>query len=239
MAKKNYREIYNTINAVEGFDPAKVVETDEEGNLVLRVKDRLAWFKLKHPNGRVLTNLHSFDGNMAIVKGFVYNEDGVLCATGYGTALFSDKDAFGLKPIECAETYAIGRALSNAGFGIQFAGNAYDIPDAHDSGFLKPKKVTTQPDISDVVEDDTSEKEKFELEVAENMKIISPTMSKGLMLVRGPHAGKRIVEVYKDEQNEDKLYSIRQYAYPESFDDVCAADVAACRVFYEEMLKTQ
>ena len=74
MAKKNYREIYNTINAVEGFDPAKVVEQNEEGDSVLRIRDRLAWFKLKCPNGRIETDLHSFNGNIAIVKASIFAE---------------------------------------------------------------------------------------------------------------------------------------------------------------------
>ena len=239
MAKKNYREIYNSINAVEGFDPAKVVEQNEEGDSVLRIRDRLAWFKLKCPNGRIETELHSFNGNIAIVKASIFTEpnDSTPVATGYGTALFSDKDAFGLKPVECAETYAIGRALSNAGYGIQFAGNAYEVPDDNDAGFLKTPKPEKNDitNIDDVVDDSV---EKTEEKIQSKMKQISPTMSKSIILSYGPHVGKSISDLYKEEKNKDKLFSIKKYAFPENVVDAPIMDTAACRVFCAEIEKT-
>lgn len=94
---------------------------DLRGKKYLDVRNRLVWFRAENPNGSVQTDIIS--AQPPIVKAYVYNNDGVLIATGHGTA---NKPANGNvvwtgREIEKAETAAIGRALGHAGYSTEDA----------------------------------------------------------------------------------------------------------------------
>ena len=132
--KNNNESILNTINAVEGFNPldyARELQNDRgETDLYLDVKFRILWFRLMYPNGKISKKLLKCDSSFAVVEARVYAdrndpEDAYL-ANGFGQRYFDGNSQYGTRNVETAETGAVGRALSNAGFGIQFAGVGED-----------------------------------------------------------------------------------------------------------------
>lgn len=102
------------------FNPKQHM-TDLRGRDYLEVKWRIVWFREEHPTGRIAPEIISTDP--LIVRATISNGDGIVLATGHGSA-----DAGGRKvvwtgrEVEKAETAAIGRALAHAGYGTQFTG---------------------------------------------------------------------------------------------------------------------
>ena len=103
--------------------------TDLRGKQYLEVAWRLVWFRDKHPQGQIITNMVSAE---PLVMRCEIVVDGVLVATGHGTANAGGrKVVWSGREIEKAETAAIGRALAAAGFGTQFSGEFDDAQDEH------------------------------------------------------------------------------------------------------------
>lgn len=132
--------ILNTINKVEGFDPAPMaVEytdlTTQEKRKRLPVMAQLAWFRLKHPEGKIALNVEAVkDYFVATARIYVSYKDPVECYLSEATASRKyDPTKPTVSPREWAQTAAIGIALRNAGFGLQFgaAGDDFEgqVPD--------------------------------------------------------------------------------------------------------------
>ena len=101
-----------------GFKPQEHM-TDLKGKDYLEVKWRLVWFREQHPTGAITTELIATEPNV-IVRASVHAGDGVILATGYGTAPAGGKGTWTGRSVEKSETAAIGRALAHAGYGTQF-----------------------------------------------------------------------------------------------------------------------
>lgn len=127
-------EIRN-LNRVEGFDPRKYMRLiQNEGQAAkyyLDVAYRKLWFRLRYPEGKIVKKILKLTEQVAIVEARVYlnrsdSEDNFISnalAQKYMTA----DGQFGNKFVELAETAAVGRALSDAGFGLQFADREGDM----------------------------------------------------------------------------------------------------------------
>ncbi len=127
-------EIRN-LNRVEGFDPRKYMRLiQNEGQAAkyyLDVAYRKLWFRLRYPEGKIVKRILKLTEQVAIVEARIYlnrsdNEDNFISnalAQKYMTA----DGQFGNKFVELAETAAVGRALSDAGFGLQFADREGDM----------------------------------------------------------------------------------------------------------------
>lgn len=125
--------ILNTINKVEGFDPsALAVEyvdlTTQEKRKRLPVMAQLAWFRLKHPEGKIAISVEAVkDYFVATARIYVSYKDPQECYLAEATASRKyDPMKPTVSPREWAQTAAVGIALRNAGFGLQF-GAAGDI----------------------------------------------------------------------------------------------------------------
>lgn len=122
------KEVKN-LNGVEGFDPRKYMRIiQEEGGRVtyyLDVAFRKLWFRLKYPEGKIVKKILKLTEQVAIVEAKVYlnRSDGEenFVANAFAQKYFSAEDMFGSKYVELAETAAVGRALTDAGFGLQFS----------------------------------------------------------------------------------------------------------------------
>ena len=125
------------INAVDGFDPSPLaVEyadlNTHEKRLRLPVMEQLAWFWLKHPEGRVAVTVtpakECFIATARIYANYTNPSDQYLAEATASRGYLPDKPT--VSPREWAQTAAIGRALQYAGFGLQFAaaGDAFDMP---------------------------------------------------------------------------------------------------------------
>ena len=102
----------------------------QAGRYYLDVAYRKLWFRLRYPEGKIVKKILKLTEQVAIVEARVYlnrndNEDNFISnalAQKYMTA----DDQLGNKFVELAETAAVGRALSDAGFGLQFADRERD-----------------------------------------------------------------------------------------------------------------
>lgn len=125
--KASALELIAKIHQVQGFDPAAfaVDYTDLNTGEVrkrLPIMPLLAWFRMVYPEGKIaVTATPAKDCFVATAKVYPSYKDGPDCYIGEGTAsrgYCAEKPS--VSPREWAQTAAIGIALRNAGFGLQF-----------------------------------------------------------------------------------------------------------------------
>lgn len=154
-------EKLNTINKVEGFDPAPLaVEyidlTTQEKRKRLPVMAQLAWFRLKYPEGKIASDVVAEkDYFVASARVYVSYKDPVECYLAEATASRKyDPLKPTVSPREWAQTAAVGVALRNAGFGLQFgaAGDDFDsaVPDELGAGanIVAPTATPFVPELA-------------------------------------------------------------------------------------------
>ena len=116
-----------SINAVDGFDPSPfaVDYTDlnsSETRKRLPVIIQMAWFRIKYPEGKIAVTVEpGKDCYVATARVYPSYKDSPDCFLAEATAsrgYCADKPS--VSPREWAQTAAIGIALRNAGFGLQF-----------------------------------------------------------------------------------------------------------------------
>ena len=120
--------ILSTINAVEGFNPEDyaVDYTDlntKETRKRLPVIAQIAWFRLKYPMGKIALKIEQ-RGNLFVATARIHPDykDPVDAYLSEATASRTKCDDIpSVSPREWAQTAAIGIALRNAGFGLQFS----------------------------------------------------------------------------------------------------------------------
>ena len=116
------------LHQVEGFDPRRfmrlIQKEDQSSRYYLDVAYRKLWFRLCYPEGKIVKTIRSITAQMAIVEARVYlnknDPDDSYVANAFAQKFREDSE-IGQKYVELAETAAVGRALSDAGFGLQFA----------------------------------------------------------------------------------------------------------------------
>ena len=96
--------------------------TDIKGKEYAEVNQRIKAFRMVYPTGYILTEFHSLDDGVAVMKARVgyYDDEGYEVDLATGTAYEKEGSTFINKTsyIENCETSAVGRALGMAGFGI-------------------------------------------------------------------------------------------------------------------------
>jgi len=116
------------INKVEGFDPSvfAVEYTDMNSNekrLRLPVITQIAWFRLLYPKGKIAIKIEQ-KGELFVSSAKIYldHKDPVDAYVSEATASRARcPDMPSVSPREWAQTAAVGIALRNAGFGLQFS----------------------------------------------------------------------------------------------------------------------
>ena len=116
--------ILYTINAVEGFDPTPYAVdytdlTTNETRKRLPVMAQIAWFRLRYPDGKISVQVNP-------------GKDCFLAEATASRGFLEDKPS--VSPREWAQTAAVGIALRNAGFGLQFAMAGDEFPDTVSEG---------------------------------------------------------------------------------------------------------
>ena len=117
------------LNQVEGFDPRRfmrlIQKEGQTGKYYLDVAYRKLWFRLCHPEGKIVKKLIKLTDQVVIVEARVYlnrnDAEDNFVSNALAQKYQTNDDQFGNKYVELAETAAVGRALSDAGFGLQFA----------------------------------------------------------------------------------------------------------------------
>lgn len=140
MKSDNSAVVYNAestaagLNRVKGFDPLKYVRSTENG-AVLDLPYQKLWFRLRHPNGKIRIFIKNLSEKIAAVEARVYfdradSEPAANC-------IISGVDAEDKVSVAKAQYDAMEKALSDAGFGLQF------IP-VNPSGVKAEEKAVTK-----------------------------------------------------------------------------------------------
>lgn len=134
--KTTSMSVIEKINEIEGFDPTPfaVEYTDlstNEKRLRLPVMIQMAWFRLKYPEGRISVKVAPVnDSFVATARIYPNYKDPVECYLAEATASRTyQADKPSVSPREWAQTAAVGIALRNSGFGLQFAAAGDDFGD--------------------------------------------------------------------------------------------------------------
>jgi len=149
-------ELIRGINAVQGFDPAELVVdyTDmntNEARKRLPVMAQVAWFRLKYPDGRIaITAQPVKDYFVATARVYMHYNDPpehFLAEASATRGQSAEKPT--VSPREWAQTAAVGIALRNAGFGLQFhaCGESFDEPAVDELDTAAPAEEKIRPAI--------------------------------------------------------------------------------------------
>ena len=140
------------LNHVPGFDPLKLLRrtiSRKTGEDVMRLDLRYKklWFRLACPTGRLKLNALRITEKMAIFEAKIYRDrEDAEPLSSYVANCTLDATPGGLY-VEAAQEEALDTALSNAGFGIQFA----DVgSESEEYGSEVP--VGAKPEISKLVQ---------------------------------------------------------------------------------------
>ncbi len=119
------------LNRVPGFEPFKLLRrivSPEEGKVALQLDLRFKklWFRLAHPKGRIRLNPLRITEQMAIFEAQVYLERGDENPVGSFTSCCTKEEAPGGQYVQAAQFEAMDEALTDAGFGVQFADVSMD-----------------------------------------------------------------------------------------------------------------
>lgn len=148
MKSDNSAVVYNAestaagLNRVKGFDPLKYARSTENG-AVLDLPYQKLWFRLRHPNGKIRIFIKNLSEKIAAVEARVYfdradSEPAANC-------IISGVDAEDKVSVAKAQHDAMEKALSDAGFGIQFIPVNPSAAKAEENAVIKKAEKPKQP----------------------------------------------------------------------------------------------
>lgn len=148
MKSDNSAVVYNAestaagLNRVKGFDPLKYVRSTENG-AVLDLPYQKLWFRLRHPNGKIRIFIKNLSEKIAAVEARVYfdradSEPAANC-------IISGVDAEDKVSVAKAQHDAMEKALSDAGFGLQFISVNPSAVKAEEKAVTKKSEKPKQP----------------------------------------------------------------------------------------------
>ena len=148
MKSDNSAVVYNAestaagLNRVKGFDPLKYVRSTENG-AVLDLPYQKLWFRLRHPNGKIRIFIKNLSEKIAAVEARVYfdradSEPAANC-------IISGVDAEDKVSVAKAQHDAMEKALSDAGFGLQFISVNPSAVKAEEKALTKKAEKPKQP----------------------------------------------------------------------------------------------
>lgn len=148
MKSDNSAVVYNAestaagLNRVNGFDPLKYVRSTENG-AVLDLPYQKLWFRLRHPNGKIRIFIKNLSEKIAAVEARVYfdradSEPAANC-------IISGVDAEDKVSVAKAQHDAMEKALSDAGFGLQFISVNPSAVKAEEKALTKKAEKPKQP----------------------------------------------------------------------------------------------
>lgn len=148
MKSDNSAVVYNAestaagLNRVKGFDPLKYVRSTEN-EAVLDLPYQKLWFRLRHPNGKIRIFIKNLSEKIAAVEARVYfdradSEPAANC-------IISGVDAEDKVSVAKAQHDAMEKALSDAGFGLQFISVNPSAVKAEEKAVTKKAEKPKQP----------------------------------------------------------------------------------------------
>lgn len=129
------------LNKVEGFNPFDyvkesfdcygdpVIGANGEQKKYLPTAAKIFWFRLLYPNGRFrITRIENGNPYVAIFNAEVFadkNDEHPISTWEYGVVASKDDAGSFTSSIQAAETVALGKALSRAGFGCEIGATRF------------------------------------------------------------------------------------------------------------------
>ena len=120
-------DMIGTINEIPGFNPAALAVSysdlkEGETRTRLPVVAQIAWFRLKYPEGKIAVKVaqgaNCFVATARVYPSYKDGEENYLSEATASRGKCEEKPSVSAR--EWAQTAAIGVALRNAGFGLQF-----------------------------------------------------------------------------------------------------------------------
>jgi hypothetical protein len=202
MGKQNERlqstmELIGSINKVEGFYPEELAQTytdlgSSDERMHLAVGKQKAWFRLKYPLGKIDPQVDYYKDGVCVASCRVYADYKDLpeqfLAKNTATRSY-DPDKPSIPARDWAITAAIGRALTDAGFGLQFdhSGEIYPgMVGVADNGIDESQlpftltETKTEPEVSDEKSEDGKGKSGANTKAerqSEKPRIVKPQVS--------------------------------------------------------------
>ena len=208
------------LNKIEGFDPKRYMRLiSEEGKgdkYYLDVAARKLWFRLKYPKGKIVKQLVYRTEQMAIIEARVYLDcndpaDNFI-ANAFAQKYLTEDAQFGNKFLELAETAAVGRALADAGFGLQFADEEGDIdPEVADAPFdarmILGSRINESLGAQQAIQKD--------MPVEQIYSMLTPEAAAAVVINIGFHKGKTLGQVAVEKPASLEWY-VTSYGGPDN-----------------------
>lgn len=207
--------VIEKINAVDGFDPSQfaIEYTDlktNEARKYLPVVIRLAWFRLKYEKGKVSVKVErEGEGFVATARVYCDYKDEETMFLAEGTA-YRAPLADGFVSVRgWAQTAAIGVALRNAGFGLQFDLAGEDVVETMTDGHMASAVMQSEKENDAVSEKKAPEAPSRELTPEEKFRQASQKpcpivkyngRTLGDMIMLDPNALKWVAEKYTGDE---------------------------------------
>ena len=145
------------INEVSGFDPAPFAVDYTDLNTGdtrkrLPVMIQMAWFRMKYPEGKIAVQVmpakDCFVATARVYPKYSDPVDAYLAEATASRGYLTDKPS--VSPREWAQTAAVGIALRNAGFGLQFsmAGEDFEETAPNELGMTESEAANEMPQTS-------------------------------------------------------------------------------------------
>lgn len=146
------------INQVDGFDPTPFAVdytdlTTGEVRKRLPVMIQMAWFRMKYPEGKIAVSVtpgkDCFVATARVYPSFKDPAESYLAEATASRGYLAEKPS--VSPREWAQTAAVGIALRNAGFGLQFAlaGEDFEAVAPNELGAQVPSGLEKDVNVTD------------------------------------------------------------------------------------------
>lgn len=199
----NALEMIGTINEIPGFNPVSLAVNyidlkEGEARTRLPVMAQIAWFRLKYPEGKIAVKVaqgtNCFVATARVYPSYKDGEENYLSEATASRGKCEDKPS--VSPREWAQTAAIGVALRNAGFGLQFQLAGEDFSENAPDEFAFDTMGDTKTAQSGSSTSAEEEKLKRELTAEEKYKAALDTKC-----TVGKYSGKSMNEVLRLDAN--------------------------------------
>lgn len=139
------------LNRVPGFDPMKFARQTKDG-VCLDLPYKKLWFRMKHPNGKIRVSPLKITERLAIIEASVFFDREDMEPVSRCIAQRSREEVRQGRYVEEAQSTAVDSALTDAGFGLQFA---VSVPKESQQPVRpvtpqKPPVAKTEPPVKEV-----------------------------------------------------------------------------------------
>lgn len=198
------------LNKVRGFDPMKYARTTESG-AVLDLPYQKLWFRLRHPNGKIRLFIRNISDKVSAIEARVYFDR--RDSEPASNHIISGVDISDKQAVAQAQLSAMGNALTDAGFGLQFLSAVPTAPSVitePSKKVVKMQKQETTPKVAPKNEEAAVQPESKKEEIKNDITVDAPVVESKTESVKAdaPPAVIEATENTPETPKADPLLSI-------------------------------